>query len=113
MNASGIGAACPDDAEAVADLMGELGYPATVSEYLARIERLERRVGNQPLVAEDASPEIVGCIHGLVRESLTVDGEAEIGALVVRDQCRRRASGAHWFGRSRNGRARPAVTRFG
>jgi GNAT superfamily N-acetyltransferase len=76
------------DAEAVARLLGELGYPVDASTVEARLERLAI-VGDRVFVAE-VDGEVVGLAHLQVTPAIEYDRPAaRIGALVV-DQSHRR-----------------------
>jgi len=82
----------PDDAEAVARLLGELGYPATASTVQARLERLGI-VGDRVLVAE-VDGEVAGLAHLQVTPAIEYDRSvAKIGALVVAEAHRRAGIG--------------------
>jgi GNAT superfamily N-acetyltransferase len=82
----------PDDAEAVARLLGELGYPASVSTVEARLERLGI-VGDRVLVAEIGG-EVTGLAHLQVTPAIEYDRPvAKIGALVVSEAHRRAGVG--------------------
>lgn len=75
------------DAEAVARLLGELGYPAEASAAAGRLERLGI-VGDRVFVAE-VEGEVVGLAHLQVTPTIEYDRPvAKIGALVV-DEKRR------------------------
>lgn len=70
------------DAEAIADLLGQLGYPAAPGAVGSRLERLVI-VGDRVLVAEVAE-RVVGLAH--LHVSPTIEHErpaAKLGALVV------------------------------
>jgi GNAT superfamily N-acetyltransferase len=77
------------DADAVARLLGELGYPATTAAVEARLERLAI-VGDSVLVAE-VDGEVAGLAHLQVTPAIQHDRPvAKIGALVV-DASQRRS----------------------
>src|SRR5919204_5957161 len=79
--------AVPADADAIATLLDQLGYPADAEAVDARLERL-RIVGDRVVVAEvDGRP--VGFAHLQVAPAIERDRPAaKIGALVV-DQAHR------------------------
>jgi GNAT superfamily N-acetyltransferase len=79
--------AVPADADAIATLLDQLGYPADAEAVDARLERL-RVVGDRVVVAEvDGRP--VGFAHLQVAPAIERDRPAaKIGALVV-DQAHR------------------------
>ena len=74
------------DAAAIADLSGQLGYPATQQEMAERLARLLRlsRV-NQVLVAEAPSGDVVGWLHVSMNPLLEVPLRAEVNGLIVAD----------------------------
>ncbi|PYV02323.1 MAG: N-acetyltransferase [Acidobacteria bacterium] len=76
------------DAERLAALATELGYPSTPEEVTSRLERIERDVGHFVGVAEFADGRVVGWIHVCVSYLIESNPRAEIGGLVV-DEARR------------------------
>jgi GNAT superfamily N-acetyltransferase len=73
-----------DDADAVARLLDQLGYPAEPSAIVSRLERLAI-VGDRVVVAE-VGEEVVGLAHLQVTPAIEYDRPAaKIGALVVDD----------------------------
>jgi GNAT superfamily N-acetyltransferase len=78
----------PADAAAVAELLGELGYPAKPDAVASRFERLAI-VGDRVVVAE-VDDEVVGLAHLQVAPAIEYDRPAaKIGALVVAESHRR------------------------
>jgi GNAT superfamily N-acetyltransferase len=74
--------ASPADSEAIAGLLGELGYPTTVEAVHSRLERLQI-VGDRVVVA-DSGYEVVGLAHLQVTPAIELDRPAaKIGALIV------------------------------
>ena len=74
--------ACPADSEAIARLLGELGYPTTMEAVTSRLERLGI-VGDRIVVA-DGGEEVVGLAHLQVTPTIEHDRPAaKIGALIV------------------------------
>jgi GNAT superfamily N-acetyltransferase len=72
----------PGDAEALAGLLGQLGYPAQSRVILPRLERLGI-VGDRVVVA-DLDGQVVGLAHLQVAPAIEYDRPAaKIGALVV------------------------------
>jgi GNAT superfamily N-acetyltransferase len=88
-----IRAACPADAEAVAGLLGELGYPAPVAKALAYLERLPLEDAAL-LVATSASGAVIGWIEVIETSHLESGDVAEITGLVVTASERGRAVGS-------------------
>ena len=78
----------PEDAESVANLSGQLGYPSTAENIRARLASIERSGEARALVAETANHHIVGWIHIHAAYLLECDPYAEIGGLVVADAAR-------------------------
>lgn len=83
------------DAAVIADLSGQLGYPAThpeLTERLARLLRLSRV--NQVFVAQAPSGEVVGWVHVSVNALLEVPLRAEVNGLIIADGQRSIGAGA-------------------
>jgi len=89
----GIRSATFDDAEALARLAGELGYPSSADETVQRIGRLMAAPGNSVLVAESPDGRVVGWAHVFGAARVESDGFAELGGLVVEDDLRGRGIG--------------------
>lgn len=82
----------PADAEAVAALLTQLGYPSGVSDVEERLDRL-RIVGDRVVVAE-ADGKVAGLAHLQVTPALERERPAaRIGALVVDEAFRGRGIG--------------------
>jgi GNAT superfamily N-acetyltransferase len=77
-----IRAASLDDAEAVAALSGELGYPADAQDMRRRIEPLLESADHGVFVASRDGL-VIGWIHVLAVRHLQATPRAEIGGLVV------------------------------
>jgi GNAT superfamily N-acetyltransferase len=72
----------PADSEAVAGLLGELGYPTTAEAVHSRLELLGI-VGDRIVVA-DSDDEVIGLAHLQVTPAIEHDRPAaKIGALIV------------------------------
>ncbi len=82
------------DAPRVAELAGELGYPSTAAQILARKAVLDRQGMSVVTVAERSGGEIVGWI--IVSEicSMELDPHAEVKGLVVAEGARSGGVGA-------------------
>lgn len=76
-------AARSDDASAIADLCGELGYPARATDVRARLDVIERREDELVLVAESPGGTIAGWIHVFSAIRIESAPYAELGGLVV------------------------------
>jgi len=81
---------CAADATAVAELNGQLGYPAQATDVQHRFEEIERHGAGQVFVADEGGRPI-GWVHVYDTHLLEQDATAEIGGLVVADG--RRGSG--------------------
>jgi GNAT superfamily N-acetyltransferase len=80
------------DATAIADLLGQLGYPTELAGVKARLERLVI-VGDRVVVAELAGV-VVGLAHLHVFPTIELDRPAaKLGALVVSEAHRRQGIG--------------------
>ncbi|HEY0181002.1 MAG TPA: GNAT family N-acetyltransferase [Dokdonella sp.] len=82
------------DAAALAALAGELGYPATRREIVARLAAIEARADACVLVAEDAEGRVVGWLHVAETAHLVDAAGAEILGLVVAAHARGSGIGA-------------------
>jgi ribosomal protein S18 acetylase RimI-like enzyme len=81
------------DAERVAALAGELGYPSTPSEILRRKAVLDRETRHGLFVAETTAGEVAGWIIVSEMCSLELDPHAEVKGLVVAEAARGRGIG--------------------
>jgi GNAT superfamily N-acetyltransferase len=81
------------DADEIADLSAELGYPASQEEILNRLEHLNSRSDHAVFVIEAPDEQIVGWIHAYLRWLLISGLSAEIGGIVIRKSYRRRGLG--------------------
>ena len=75
------------DAEDIARLSGQLGYPSTADEALQRLQAINRYPEHAVFVAE-ANGALAGWMHVFVRPSLTTPASAELASLVVDEHCR-------------------------
>ena len=82
------------DAEQVAKLSGELGYPASSREILRRLRNLRQAWRHAVLVAEAADGEVIGWVHVSRNELLESEARAEVNGLVVADGRRSLGAGA-------------------
>ncbi len=71
-----------DDAQRIALLATQLGYPSTPGQVFARLERLLRDDEHAVFIAEQSAL-VVGWVHVFEKRLLESDPEAEIGGLVV------------------------------
>ena len=83
-----------EDAPRVAELAGELGYPSTAEQIVARKSELDRQGKSAVFVAETVDGEVVGWIIVSEMCSLELDPHAEVKGLVVASTHRSRGVGA-------------------
>ena len=95
--------AVESDAEELARLTTQLGYPASPSTIRSRLARLLHSSEDCLLVAEDSPGKLTGWIHGFLCQLLESDYRVEIGGLIVDALWRRKGIGAllvraleHW-----------------
>jgi GNAT superfamily N-acetyltransferase len=84
------------DAERIAQLSGELGYPATAGQIATRLRQLKPASKHAVLVAEcsDATVGLVGWLHVSVSHLLESDIRAEVNGLIVAEGQRSAGAGA-------------------
>ncbi len=82
------------DAAIVAELSGELGYPATTAAILNRFQLIAAREDAEVYVAEASDGGVVGWVHVYGTYLLESDPHAEIGGLVVAEKARGQGVGA-------------------
>lgn len=80
------------DADRVADLITQLGYPATGEEIVRRFEQIDGQE-NQIVLVADEDGAAIAWIHTAVHPNLERDAAAEILGLVVADDHRGRGVG--------------------
>jgi GNAT superfamily N-acetyltransferase len=83
-----IRAARTYDAPALADLCGELGYPATRQQIVKRLAAIDGAADNSVLVAEDDQGRVVAWIQVGIPAQLNEEPCAEITGLVVGESAR-------------------------
>jgi GNAT superfamily N-acetyltransferase len=91
------------DAEALAELSGQLGYPARSAQIRERLRRVVPASKHAVFVAESRATGVIGWIHVSVTHLLESDTRAEVNGLVVADGQRSLGAGAklleaaeHW-----------------
>ena len=82
------------DAERMAELSGQLGYPATVKQMKARLSDVIKEKAAACFVAESRDGGVVGWIHVSTTSLLEVERRAEVNGLVVDETVRSRGAGA-------------------
>ena len=90
---------CLEDAEAVAELSGQLGCLSSTTQVTERFLRLHQNP-NDGLFAAVQGAKVVGWIHVYGVGLLETDGYAEIGGLVVDVSARRQGSSRQLLGRA-------------
>ena len=78
-----IRAARPEDYPRMAELAGELGYPATAEEVARRIGSMQDSSENAVFVAQLMGGEIAGWVGVFVYRAVEIDARAELSGLVV------------------------------
>src|SRR5262245_15681133 len=81
------------DAPAVAELAGQLGYPSTAAQMRTRIGLLSSEANSAAFVAEDGSGRVIGWVHVVGRAFLEMDPYTELAGLVVDAGARRLGAG--------------------
>jgi GNAT superfamily N-acetyltransferase len=82
------------DAEQVAVLSGQLGYPATSAQILRRMKGLKPAAEHVVFVADLPGTGIVGWLHASVAHVLESDTRAEVNGLIVGEGQRSLGAGA-------------------
>ncbi len=83
-----------EDADRIAVLCGQLGYPVTAAEIEERLgSQTARRGASVVYVADLPDRPVAGWVQAFVREILLVDRNAELGGLVVDETQRGRGVG--------------------
>ena len=72
-----------EDAETVANLAGQLGYPSTPLQIEQRFRELVGIADSHVLVAETAGGAVVGWLHVFAGHAIESERQAEVGGLVV------------------------------
>ena len=82
------------DADSIASLCGQLGYPSTSEDIRRRLAETAGDADAAVLVADSRRDGVVGWIHVRALRLITRDACAEIGGLVVDESLRGRGIGA-------------------
>ena len=78
-----------EDAERIAVLCQQLGYPASQEEVQRRLNQIQQDEQHAVYVAELPDGRVVGWVHVHVCQLVVADPQAEIGGLVVDEGYRR------------------------
>jgi GNAT superfamily N-acetyltransferase len=92
--ASKIRRAKSSDAAQIAELCGQLGYPAKPAEIAQRLRKIKPASQHAVLVAETPEQKVIGWLHVSVSPLVEVELRAEVNGLVVDDNERSRGTGA-------------------
>jgi N-acetylglutamate synthase-like GNAT family acetyltransferase len=77
-----------EDAEALAKLADQLGYPSTVEQVRRRFETLAEKSDENAVFVAETEGKIIGWVHVHLYNLLVDDPETEIGGLVVDESVR-------------------------
>jgi GNAT superfamily N-acetyltransferase len=83
----------PSDADKLAELAGELGYPTTAKEIRQRLGRLKPAARHAVFVADIPGSGVVGWIHVSQNHLLESPVRAEVNGLVVSGSARSQGAG--------------------
>ncbi|HET7106086.1 MAG TPA: GNAT family N-acetyltransferase [Candidatus Acidoferrum sp.] len=82
------------DAKRVAELSGQLGYPATEKQMKGRLREVIKDKDAACFVAESRGGGLIGWIHVSTTPLLEVERRAEVNGLVVDESARSQGAGA-------------------
>jgi GNAT superfamily N-acetyltransferase len=82
------------DAQRLAELSGQLGYPTTAAEITGRLRRLKPASNNALFVAQAPGTGVVGWAHVSVTHLVEVGTRAELNGLIVAEGKRSLGAGA-------------------
>ena len=82
------------DAERIAKLSDQLGYPATAAQIAQRMRRLKPAGQHALFVAESKEAGLVGWLHVSVEQQIEENLRAEVNGLIVADGQRSLGAGA-------------------
>ena len=82
------------DAPRIAELSGQLGYPATPAQMRERLHGIKPASQHAVLVAETAEDGVVGWVHVSRQPLLEVEIRAEVNGLVIDERVRGAGAGA-------------------
>ncbi|MGH9650383.1 MAG: GNAT family N-acetyltransferase [Terriglobales bacterium] len=77
-----------EDAERIALLAGQLGYPSSPTQVTQRLRNLKGDDRHAVFVAESHEGSVIGWVHAFVCSLVESDPYAEIGGLIVDEQHR-------------------------
>ena len=82
------------DAPRIAQLSGELGYPATAAQVRERLQGIKPSSQHAVFIAESAQVGVIGWLHVSRQPLLEVEIRAEVNGLVVTEEQRGVGAGA-------------------
>jgi GNAT superfamily N-acetyltransferase len=83
-----------EDAKRIAELSGQLGYPATASQMHERLRGIKPSSQHAVFVVESAKEGVIGWLHVSRQPLLEVEIRAEVNGLVVAEGQRSAGAGA-------------------
>src|ERR1700676_433536 len=83
-----------EDAARLAELSGQLGYPASTKQMRARLREVLKDRDGACFVAETSEDGLTGWVHVSTTPLLEVERRAEVNGLVVEEKVRSRGTGA-------------------
>jgi GNAT superfamily N-acetyltransferase len=90
------------DAPRMAELAGQLGYPATAAQIRGRLRGIEPASQNAVFVADSAKDGVIGWLHVSKEPLLEVEIRAEVNGLVVAEGQRSAGAGAQLLAAAEN-----------
>ena len=82
-----------EDAERLAELAGQLGYPTSTREMKVRLREVMKDRDGACFVAESAEDGVIGWVHVSTTPLLEVERRAEVNGLVVNERVRSQGAG--------------------
>lgn len=95
-----ISPAEPQDAEGIANLCAQLGYPTSQDQLAQRLQRIAAWQQHAVFVARLINRRVVGWVHIFVRPLLIADLGAALGGVVVDETLRGRGIGRRLMARA-------------
>jgi GNAT superfamily N-acetyltransferase len=83
-----------EDAKRIAELSGQLGYPATASQMRERLRGIKPSSQHAVFIVESAKEGVIGWLHVSRQPLLEVEIRAEVNGLVVAEGQRSAGAGA-------------------
>jgi len=83
-----------EDAKRIAELSGQLGYPATASQMRERLRGIKLSSQHAVFIVESAKEGVIGWVHVSRQPLLEVEIRAEVNGLVIAEGQRSAGAGA-------------------